>query len=174
MNSELQQYVAGCELCHSMEAPCHPYYRLNMALSLPSCPWEWLTMDSVTDLPKIMALGYTGNLVIIDRLTKMVTYLHSSNHIDSLELAWTYFEHIICKRGVPDNANTDCSKEFPSQFWDSVCSQHAINQQLLTAFQQQMDAQTAQHNPMEGQYLRAFCNYEQSDWAELWPLAEFV
>ena len=44
-------------------------------------------MDFVTDLPESMASGYTGILVIVDRLTKMAIYLPCRKDIDSPELA---------------------------------------------------------------------------------------
>jgi len=71
-------------------------------------------MDFVTDLPESMALGSTGILVIVDRLTKMAIYSLCRNDIDSPELARLFFEHVICKRGVPDNIVTDRGTQFTS------------------------------------------------------------
>jgi hypothetical protein len=120
MESEIWKYVAGCELCHRIKAPLHAHYGLNMPLSPLSRPWEGLTMHFVTNLPESTALGYTGILVIVDRLTKMAIYLPCRKDIDSPELARVFFEHGICKRGIPDNITTDRGKEFTSQFWDIV------------------------------------------------------
>jgi hypothetical protein len=44
----------------------------------------------------------------------------------------------------------------------------------LTAFHPQTDGQTEQQKKSMEQYLRAFSNYEQDNWAELLPLAEFA
>jgi len=129
-------------LCHRINAPRHACYGLNMPLSPPSCPWEGLTMDLVTDLPESTASGYTGILVIVDRLTKMAIYLPCRKDIDYPELARMLFEHRICKQGVPDNITTDRGKEFTSRFWDRVCSHLSINHRLLTAFHLQTDGQT--------------------------------
>jgi len=54
-------------------------------------------MDFFTDLPKSTALGYTGILVIIDRLTRMTIILPYRQDIDSAELTQIIFEHVICK-----------------------------------------------------------------------------
>jgi hypothetical protein len=131
-------------------------------------------MDFVTDLPESTASKYTGILVIVDRLTKMATYLPCRKDIDSPELARMFFEHVICKRGVPDNIVTDRGKEFTSRFWNRVCSHLSINHRLSTAFHPQTDGQTERQNQTMEQYLRAFCNYEQDNWVELLPLAEFA
>jgi hypothetical protein len=139
MESEIRKYVAGCELCHRIKAPRHARYGLNMPLSPPSRPWEGLTMDFVTDLTESTASGYTEIFVIFDCLTKMAIYLPGRKDIDSPELAQMFLEHMICKRGVPDNITTNRGKDFTSRFWDRVCSHISINHRLSTAFHPQKD-----------------------------------
>jgi len=131
-------------------------------------------MDFVTDLPASTASGYTGILVIVHQPTKMAIYLPCRKDIDSPELARMFFEHVICNWGVPDNIVTDCGKEFTSRFWKRVCSHLRINHRLSTAFHPQTDGQTERQNQTMEQYLPAFCNYEQDNWVELLPLAEFA
>jgi len=170
----VRKYVAGCELCHRIKAPQHARHGLNMPLQPPSQPWEGVTMDFVTDLPEPTTSAYTGILVVVDRLTKMVIYLPCRKDIDSPELAQMFFEQVICKHGIPDNIVTDRGKEFTSRFWDPVCSHLNINHRLSTAFHPQTDGQTERQNQTMEQYVRAFCNYEQDNWVELLPLAEFA
>jgi hypothetical protein len=73
-------------------------------------------MDFVTDLPESTASGFTGILVVVDRLTKIKIYLPSQKYIDSPEPARMFFEHMICKHGVPDNIITDRGTQFTSRF----------------------------------------------------------
>jgi len=174
MKSEIRKYVAGCELCHRIKALHHASYGLNMPLLPPSRPWEGLTMDFVTNLPESTASGYTGIFVIVDRLTKMTIYLPCRKDINSPELARMFIENVICKSGVRDNITTDRGKEFTSGSWDRVCSRLSINHRLSTTFHSQTDSQTEWQNHTMEQYLRAFCNYEQDNWVELLPLAEFA
>ena len=42
-----------------------------------------------------------------------------------------------------------------------------------TAFRPQTDAQTERINQTLEHYLRQYCNYEQNDWYEMLPLAEY-
>jgi hypothetical protein len=131
-------------------------------------------MDFVTDVPESTALGYTGIKVIVNRLTKMAIYRPDRKDIDSTELAGMFLEHMVCKRGVPDHITTDCGKECTRRFWDRVCSHLSINHRLSTTFHLQTDSQTEGQNQTMEQYLRARCNYEQDNWVELLPLAEFA
>jgi len=107
MDATIRKYISGCELCHRIKAPRHAHQGTNMPLPPPSRPWEAVTMDFFTDLPESTASGYTGIMVIVDRLTKMAIYLPCRKDIDSPELARMVFEHVIWKRGVPDNIETD-------------------------------------------------------------------
>jgi len=52
-----------------------------------------------------------------------------------------FFEHVICKRGVPDIITTGHIKEFTGQFWDRVCSYLGINHRLSIPFHQQTEEQ---------------------------------
>jgi len=174
MDTRVRKYVSGCEVCHRIKAPRHARHGINMPLEIPSRPWEGVTIDFVTDLPESTASGYTGILVIVDRLTKMAIYLPCRKDIDSPELARLFFEHVICKRGVPDNIVTDRGTQFTSRFWTRVCSHLSTDHRLSTAFHPQTDGQTERQNQTMEQYLRAFCNYEQDNWVELLPLAEFA
>jgi len=167
-------YIGGSELCHRIKALRHARYALNMPLPPPSCPWEGLTMDFITKFPESTESEYTGIVVIIDRVTKMATYLLCRKDIDSPALARMVFKHVICKHGVPDNLTTDRGKEFTSQIWDRVCSHHSINHWLSTLFHPQTDGQTERQSETMEQYLRAFCNYGQDNWVQLLPLAEFA
>jgi len=174
MDTNVRKYIARCKLYHRVKAPWHTHHGTNMLLPPPSQLWKGVTMDFITDLPESTASWYTGILVIVDRLTKMAIYLPCRKNIDSPELAWIFFEYVICKHSVRDNIVTNCGKEFTSQFWNRVCSHLSINYRLLTAFHPQTDGQTECQNQTMEQYLRAFSNYQQDYWVELLPLAEFA
>jgi hypothetical protein len=85
-----------------------------------------------------------------------------------------FFEHVICKHGIPDDIITDRGTQFVNRFWERVCSHMSIDQRLSTAFHPQTDGQTERQNQTMEQYLRAFINYEQDNWVSLLPLAEFA
>ena len=90
MDTNAQKYIAGCELCHRIQAPRHAHHSTNMPLLPLSWPGKGDTMDIVTDCPESAASGYLGIFVVIDRLAKMATYLPCGNYIDSPELAWMF------------------------------------------------------------------------------------
>ena len=46
------KYVAGCQVCHRINAPRHTQYGPDMPPPPPYNPWDGITMDFVTDLPE--------------------------------------------------------------------------------------------------------------------------
>jgi RNase H-like domain found in reverse transcriptase/Reverse transcriptase (RNA-dependent DNA polymerase)/Integrase zinc binding domain/Chromo (CHRromatin Organisation MOdifier) domain/Integrase core domain len=174
MDITVRKYVTACEVCHRVKAPRHARYGENMAIPPPDRPWEGITMDFVTDLPESTESAYTSILVVVDRLTKMAIYLPCRKDIDSPELARLFFENVICQHGVPDNVITDRGSQFTSRFWNRVCTHMSTDHRLSTAFHPQTDGQTERQNQTMEQYLRAYVNYEQDNWVELLPLAQFA
>ena len=174
MEAEIRKYVLACEVCTRVKAPRHTKYGTNMPLPIPDRPWESITMDFVTDLPESSSSKFTSILVIVDRLTKMAKYLPCRKDIDSPELARRFFEEIICEHGIPDNIITDRGSTFTSRFWTRVCENLSMDHRLSTAFHPQTDGQTERQNQTMEQYLRAYVNYEQDNWVELLPLAQFA
>ena len=55
-----------------------------------------------------------------------------------------------------------------------MCSHLSVDHRLSTAFHPQTDGQTERQNQTMEQYLRAYTNYEQNDWVQLLPLAQFA
>ena len=127
LDAAIRKFIAGCEICHRIKALRHAHHGVNMPLPPPLHPWQGITMDFVTDLPESTNSGFTGIAVIVDRLTNMVIYLPCREDIDSPELSRMFFEHVICKHGVPDNIITDRGTQFTSRVWTRVCSHLSIN-----------------------------------------------
>jgi len=80
---------------------------------------------------------------------------------------------MICKCSALNNITTDCCKEFASSFWDRVGSHLGINHRLLTVCHLLTDGHTEWPNQTMEQFLWACFNYEQNNWAQWLPLAEF-
>ena len=58
--------------------------------------------------------------------------------------------------------------------WSLVCKELGIKRKLSTAFHPETDGGTEHENAELEVYLRAFCTYNQSDWAKLLPMAQMA
>ena len=133
-------------------------------------------MDFITDLPpsKRENSVYDSILVIVDRYSKMCTYVPTTKRITSVDLATVLVQEVVRHRGVPRGIVTDRGSVFTSQYWSDFAHAMRIHHKLSTAFHPQTDGQTERANQTLEQYLRCYCNEEQDDWATKLPLAEYA
>jgi len=64
--------------------------------------------------------------------------------------------------------------EFTSKFFKALAIALDIKLYFLAGYYPEADKQTERTNQTLEQYLQIYCNYQQSDWARLLPLAEFT
>jgi transposase InsO family protein len=75
--------------------------------------------------------------------------------------------------GLPNSIISDRGSLFTSKFWKQVMETMGTTRNLSTAFHPETDGQTERTNATLEQYLRAYCNYQQTNWTQLLPIAEF-
>jgi len=121
-----------------------------------------------------MSSGYDTILVIVCRLTKMALFIATRATDTSEDLAQLYLRHVFSKHGAPSDIVSDRGKTFVSDFWSSLCRLLHIKRNLSTAYHPETDGQTERLNQILEQYLRIYINYDQDDWYDLLPLAEFA
>ena len=84
-----------------------------------------------------------------------------------------FVEHVIRIHGPPSNIVSDRDPIFTSHFWRRLLDLLGIHANGSSAFHPQTDGQTERLNSVLEQYLRIYCDHQQTDWASLLPLAEF-
>jgi len=135
-------------------------------------PWESISIDFIKQLPK--SKGFTDILVIVDKLTKQVIFILTKRTIDTAGLAKVFIQQVFSKYRVPNYITSDRGSEFMLRFFCSLVNPLDIKLYFTLNYYPEADDQTKHMNQMLEQYLRIFCNYQQSDWACLLPLAEFT
>jgi hypothetical protein len=172
INVFVKDYVNSCFLCQQAKAPRHLRHGELASLPVPTTPWKGLTCDFITDLP--VSCGMDSILVFIDRMTKMSHFIPCSKTTDAPEFAKLFVSHIVKLHGLPDTITSDRGSIFTSHFWSTLSSILGIDARKSTSFHPQTDGQTERMNQTLEAYLRIFCNYDQDDWFDLLPLAEFA
>jgi hypothetical protein len=129
-------------------------------------------MDFVTGLPN--SNGFDSIWVVVDRLTKLQHFAPCSTTIDAEGLAELFLSNIFRLHGLPDTILSDRGPQFASRFWKHLCHALKIEPHLSTAFHPETDGQTERANAIMEQYLWAYVNYQQDDWARFLPMAEFA
>ena len=69
---------------------------------------------------------------------------------------------------------SDYSSKFVSYFFHSLGTALDMKLHFTSEYHLEANGQAEQTNQMLEQYLYIYCNYQQDNWSELLPLAEFA
>ena len=75
----VKTYVKTCDACQRNKTARHKKYGRLQPLDIPYRPWEHISMDFITDLPKVN--GYDQIWVIVDSFTKMAHFIPLENRL---------------------------------------------------------------------------------------------
>lgn len=174
---DVKNYVNGCDICMRSKSARHKPYGSLQSLPIPQYKWKDITMDFVTGLPTSCdwrGVKYDSILVIVNRLTKMVHYEAVQKTLTAEGLAEVIIDSVVRYHGLPNSIVSDRGSLFTSQFWSSLCYFMHIKRRLSTAFHLQTDGQTERQNSTMEAYLRSFVSFEQDNWVQYLPMAEFA
>ena len=117
---------------------------------------------------------YSAICVFVDRFSKMALFVPTTNEVNAEDTATLFIKHVFCLFGLPDDIVSDRGVTFTSKYMQAILDGLKIKQKLSPAFHPQTDGQTERVNSILEQYLRCYINYQQSDWDQLLPLAQFA
>ena len=104
----------------------------------------------------------------------MALFIPTLHDIDTEDLARIFLSQVFAKHGTLTDIVSDWGKHFILRFWQSLCQLLGIKASLSTAYHPETDRQTEHVNQILEQYLWIYVNYQQDDWVNLLPLAEFA
>ncbi len=176
MATDVREYVLSCQTCQNIVIPRHKPYGKLEPLPVPEGPWKEVSLDFITQLPSsyIGTREYNAILVIVDRYTKIVKFIPTTTNISAPEFAALFHKNVELKFGSPRGIISDCDTRITSKFWAEICAYSLIKRYMSTAFHPQTDGQTEILNRILKNYLQAYTNLEQMNWAKLLPSAEFT
>jgi transposase InsO family protein len=114
-------------------------------------------------------------MTIIDQgCTKAVILLPCGKESGSEDIAKLFLERAFPFIGLPLRVISNCDICFTSRFFQEVCQQLDVKQNLSTAYHPQMDGQSEQTNQTLEATLRVYCNHQQDNWARWLPILQYV
>jgi transposase InsO family protein len=173
MADDVKRYVTACHLCQKNKARHRKPYGLLQPLELPHVPWDTVTMDFITQLPRTEG-GHDAVLVVVDKLTKMVHFVATKTTATAEQTATLFVDHVWKLHGVPRKVVTDRDPLFTSHFTRALCQMLGTKQAMSTAYHPQTDGQTERVNRVLEDMLRMYVSKSQTDWDEKLACAEFA
>lgn len=110
----MERFVARCTTCQKAKSRLNPH-GLYMPLSVPSIPWEDISLDFVLGLSRTRK-GRDSIFVIVDRFSKIVYFIPCHKIDDAIFIADLFFREVICLHGVPNTIVSDRDAKFFSHF----------------------------------------------------------
>jgi len=143
-----------------------------MPNSIPKKSWTHISADLITKLP--LAQGYDLILVVVDRLTKIVHFIPTTERTSAKGLARLFRDNVWKLHGLPESIISDRGPQFAAGLMQELNEMLGINSKLSTVFHPQTDGQTERVNQELEQYLRMFIDHRQEQWLEWLGMAEFA
>ncbi len=171
MSTFVKDFVDGCATCQTTKTLPKTTVPLQPN-DIPANIWQTITMDFITDLPQ--SKGYDSLLVTVDRFSKAVILAPCNKTITALETTELILNNVWRRVGLPRQIISDRGPQFAAKVTQELWKKLNVRPSLSTAFHPQTDGETERVNQEIEQYLRIFCNYQQDNWAELLPFAEFA
>ncbi|KAI0992997.1 hypothetical protein K3495_g15187, partial [Podosphaera aphanis] len=165
------QYTNNCHTCKRINPSRLKYQGLLKQLPVPERRWRDVSVDFIGPLPE--SDGFDCIMVVGCRLTKARHFIPCKTTIDAIGTAKLFYKHIWKHHGFPESVISDRGPQFVAKFWHAVCEQTNTKILLSTAWHPETDGQTERFNAILECYLRAYCNYQQDDWADWLPSAEY-
>ncbi|EDN10942.1 predicted protein [Histoplasma mississippiense (nom. inval.)] len=176
MSDEIAEYVRTCDVCQRVKIPRHKPYGLLQPHPVPDKKWHTISMDFIEGLPdnKKGSQTYNAIVVFVDLFTKWAIIVPTSSKLDAERLADIIVWKLAKNFGLPANIISDRDSLINSKFWSTLCYLLHVRRKLSTAFHPQTDGQTERLNQVIEHYLRTYCSYQQDNWIEWIPLAQWA
>jgi hypothetical protein len=111
-------------------------------------------------------------MVTVCRLSKKKRYI-GMDSMDVDAVVQAFVDWIWRDEGYPDTIVSDRGRQFIAHFWQRLCQRLGTKPKLSTAWHPETDGQTENANASLKAYLRAYVNWNQNDWMDFLPIAEF-
>jgi len=103
-----------------------------MPNSIPEKAWTYISADFITKL--LLAQGYDSILVVVDRFTKMVHFIPTTERTSAEELAQLFRDNIWKLHGLPDSIISDRGPQFVVGIMKKLNQMLGIDTKLSSVF----------------------------------------
>lgn len=105
---------------------------LLQPLPIPERPWDSVSLDFISALPKSERFGLI--MVIVDRFSKYGKFVTSDRDCTVEEAAMAFFKNVVKLWGLPRNIVSDWDPRFTGRLWTELFKMWAPNLASQQAF----------------------------------------
>ena len=173
MYKDAVQYVAACPQCQSSKSSTQAPAGLAQQIEIPRFPWEHISLDLVTSLPRTKA-GYDAAVVFVDRFSKMVHVAPTTSTCTGSDVAVLYLDNVVKHHGLAQSIISDRDPRWTGSVWNSLHRLLGTSLKMSTAYHPQTDGQSERAIKTITEMLRSYVIGEESSWDKYLPMMEFA
>lgn len=174
MKASVQQYVQQCRHCQRNKAVTQKKAGQIVPIPVTAEKFAFVTLDFIVALA-LTAAGYNAILVVVDKFTKYVKLIPTTENCTAEEVARLYHKHIATKgHGMPKTVLSDRGPQFAGKFFAELMRCFNSKHVMSTAYHPETDGQTERMNRIVEEVLRNYIDPTQVDWDQHLDNCEFA
>ena len=134
------QYTKMCLICQQDKVKKAKVSVLLEPLPVPTRPWESVSLDFITHLPKVGE--YDAILVIVDRFLKYATFVPTPKLCSTELTVQLFFKHIVKLWGISSSIISDRDGGFIGTFWTELFIFLGTTLNISSSYHPQTNGQT--------------------------------
>jgi hypothetical protein len=169
------KYMKGCATCQANKPITHhnPPPLNPITLATEPEPFQTIAVDFITKLPHSKA--YDSIMMITDHnCIKAVILIPCQEMIRVQGVAQLFKDQVFPFIRLPKKIILDRDPQFMLIFWQELCLQLGVTQNLSTAYHPQTDGQAEKINQHMEMALWIYCNFQQDDWADWLLIVQYA
>jgi len=132
ITKEVKRYVEGYDTCQRNKNCTEQPAGKLMPNLIPEKPWTHISADFITKLP--LAQGYDSILVVVNKLTKIVHFIPTTEKTSAEGLARLFRNNMWKLHGLPESIISDRGPQFTAGLMKELNAMLGIKSKLSTAF----------------------------------------
>ena len=132
VTKKVKQYVKGYDSCQGNKNLTEQPVGKLMPNSIPERSWMHISADFITKLP--LAQGYNSILVVVDRLTKIVHFISTTEKMSAEGLTRLFRDNVWKLHGLPESIISDRGSQFVAGMMRELNQMLEIESKLLMVF----------------------------------------
>ena len=179
MKQKVMDYVNGCGAC-ARAKPQHATGTVPRPIEIPEHPWDCLSMDICSGLPRVPysapagGLGGTGDyvdsvLTVVDTLSRFCIFTPCNLECTAEDIARLLAQHVVLAQctPIPTKLVSDRDTRWTARVFRSMMDRLGVRMALTCAGTAQSNGLSENLNKVLSTYLKAFTHAAKTDWPAL-------
>ena len=156
MKQDVRNFVAKCDVCQHNKGETVKSPGTLQPLLIPPAIWRDISMDFITDLPKLRIKSVI--MVVVYHLSKYAHLCALQHPFTTSIVERLFMDQVFKLHGMSHSIVSDRDPTFTRNFWQELFKLQGTQFHLNTAYHPRTNGQTEVFNKCLETYLRCFAS----------------